>query len=172
MKGSLSVRAPLQLTRLLLLALTLSVLTVKAQTPAPSVHPDFSGKWSLELGRSHLAAPFKDVTWGVVRIAHQEPSFSFRRAFIQAGKASTVSFVLHTDGKVVQGQDDGMPIRQSLKWNGDVLEFLTVYAAPRGEARNTVKYALQDGGKTLRADESFRGPKLSYDNIWVFSKVE
>jgi hypothetical protein len=124
------------------------------------------------LNLSRLAQPFKDITRGVVRIAHQEPSFSFRRAFTRAGETTTVSFALLTDGKEVQGREDEMPFRQSLRWNGDVLEFLTIFTAPRGEARNTVTYALQDGGKTLRAEESFRGPKLSYDDTWVFSKAE
>jgi hypothetical protein len=33
-----------------------------------------------------------------------------------------------------------------------------------------VRYALLEGGRVLRAEERFRGPRLSYDNLWVFDK--
>ncbi len=41
-----------------------------------------------------------------------------------------------------------------------------------GGARATVRYAPQDGGKNLRAGESFRGSRVSYDDVRVFTKAE
>lgn len=157
---------------LFLVALAIPILVSAGEPESPQAHPDFSGKWTLDLSRCHLAEHFSDVTAGVVRIEHREPSFLFRRAFTQSGEATTVAFKLTTDGKEVEGIEDGMPTRQNLTWSGNVLVFVTIYRAPRGEARNTVRYSIQDGGRTLRAEESFRGPRLSYDNIWVFSKAQ
>jgi hypothetical protein len=157
----------------ILLALAIPVVAAAGEPPSSPAHPDFSGKWTLDLGRSRIDARFfGDLTRGVLRIEHREPSFSFRRLFTQGGESSTVAFTLTTDGKEVEGREDGMPTRQSLTWGGDTLVFLTVYRSPRGEARNTVKYSLDSGGGTLRAEESFRGPRLSYDNLWVFSKAD
>jgi len=96
--------------------------------------------------------------------------FSVHREFTQAGKPEPLDFALKTDGREVEGNEDGMPTRSSLRWDGDSLVYLTIYKTPRGEARNTVIYRLLDGGKIFRAEESFHGPRLSYDNVWVFAK--
>ena len=158
---------------LVLLVFAIPALAAAGEPPSSPAHPDFSGKWTLDLGRSRIDARyFSDLTRGVLRIEHREPKFSFRRSFTQGGESSTVAFTLTTDGKEAEGNEDGMPTRQSLTWGGDTLVFLTVDRSPRGEARNTVKYSLDNGGKTLRAEESFRGPRLSYDNLWVFSKAD
>ena len=37
-------------------------------------------------------------------------------------------------------------------------------------ATNKVVYHLSDDGRKLTATESFRGPRLKYDNVWVFDK--
>ena len=58
-----------------------------------------------------------------------------------------------------------------LAWEGDVLVLHERLTAPQGEATNTVHYWLLDAGQTLEARESFRGPRLQYDNLWVFAKA-
>lgn len=57
-----------------------------------------------------------------------------------------------------------------LYWEGDILVFVTRIVAPQGEATNIVHYSLREGGRVIEAAEKFRGPKLSYDNLWVFDK--
>lgn len=157
------------MVRLLVAALAVPLLAAGEPSPA---HPDFSGKWVLDLRASRLHPEyFRGLTRGVVRIAHRDPEFSFRRAFTRAGESTTVAFTLSTDGRATAATEDGMPTRRTLRWDGEELVFVTVYRAPRGEARNTVRYALRDGGRTLVAAESFRGPRVSYDNVWVFSKA-
>jgi hypothetical protein len=151
------------------LGLAASTPAARDQQATVNTRPNFSGEWVLDLGRSRLDKPFQAITSGVVTIEHREPAFSFSRTFIEKGSNSTVSYTLNTDGREVAGTDNGMPIRQTLTWSGQTLVFLTVYQAPLGEARNTVRYSLLDGGKTLRAEESFRGPRVSYDNIWMFT---
>lgn len=158
---------------LLLAMLAVPSLLQAAEPPPLSGRPNFSGKWVLDLGRSRLTPETSEgLTRGITRIEHQEPSFSFKRAFTVAGRSDTVAFSHTTDGKETIGKEDGMPTRSSLAWSGEILVFVTIYQAPRGEARNTVKYSIRDGGKTLYAEESFRGPRVSYDNIWVFAKAD
>ena len=153
--------------------LFLSAVTFAGEQPAAAPHPDFSGRWALDLGQTRLQPGFPGgITSGVLRVTHAEPAFSFRRAFMRGGESEVVEFTLITDGREVAGSEDGMPTRSSLTWSGESLLYLVVYKAPRGEARNTVKYTLADGGRTLRAEESFRGPRLSYDNVWVFTKAD
>lgn len=135
-----------------------------------NVRPNFTGEWVLDLGRSRLDKPFQGITSGVVTIDHREPVFSFSRTFIEKGASSTVSYKLNTDGSEVAGTDNGMPTRKTLTRSGQTLVFLTVFQAPLGEARNTVRHSLLDDGKTLPAEESFRGPQVSYDNVWVLRK--
>ncbi|MHB8055659.1 MAG: hypothetical protein ACYDH3_10485 [Candidatus Aminicenantales bacterium] len=152
-------------------ALTAGIFIGLARSAAPADHPDFSGRWILDLSRSELQpGPSKNLTAGIFKIDHKDPVFSAHREFTRAGKINTLDFTLSTDGREVEENEDGMPTSSSLRWDGDSLVFLTIYQTPRGEARNTVIYRLLDDGKTLRAEESFRGPRIKYDNIWIFAK--
>jgi hypothetical protein len=140
---------------------------------SPAAHPDFSGRWILDLKRCTLnPAVSRDLSAGFFQIDHRDSLFSVHREFTQGGSPDTLDFALKTDGREVEGNEDGMPTRSSLRWDGDSLVYLTIYKTPRGEARNTVIYRLLDGGKTFRAEESFHGPRLSYDNVWVFAKED
>jgi hypothetical protein len=47
---------------------------------------------------------------------------------------------------------------------------VTRLVAPQGDAINVVHYRLAANGRELRAEEQFRGPKVSYDNVWVLDK--
>lgn len=38
--------------------------------------------------------------------------------------------------------------------------------------RNVVRYGLSEDGKTYTATESFLGPIVKYDNVWVFDKEQ
>jgi hypothetical protein len=143
----------------------------RCQKPAGKAHPDFTGQWTIDLTRSQLAPPFRNITAGTAYVEHRDPVFSFSRVFTIDGRETTVRWSLATDGKETAGTEGGMPIRQTLTWRGDTLVFITVFQAPRGEARNTVRYLLLDDGTTLRAEESFRGPRVTYDNLWVFTKA-
>ena len=138
---------------------------------ARAEHPDFSGRWILDLGKSKLHPVIsKDLTAGIFIIDHKEPSFRLHREFTQAGKLDTLDVSLKSDGVETKGTDSGMQTLSTLRWEGDTLIYLTIYQAPRGEARNNVVYRILDDGNTLRAEESFRGPRLSYDNVWIFTK--
>ena len=153
--------------------LLLSAVAFAGEQPAAAPHPNFSGRWALDLGRTRLQPGFPGgITSGVLRVTHAEPAFSLRRAFMRGGESEVVEFNLTTDGREVAGSEDGMPTRSSLTWSGESLLFVVVYKAPRGEARNTVRYTLADGCRTLRAEESFRGARLVYDNVWVFTRAE
>ena len=61
---------------------------------------------------------------------------------------------------------------RALPRNAPAVVYLTSYVAPRDEARNTVRFELLDGGKALQAEESCRGPRLTYDDLWIFTKKE
>jgi len=143
----------------------------RCQEPAGQARPNFTADWTIDLTRSQLAPPFGNITAGVAHIEHRDLTFSFSRTFTIDGRETTLKWSLATDGKETTGTEGGIPMRQTLTWSGDTLVFITIFQAPLGEARNSVRYRLLDGGTTLRADESFRGPRVTYDNVWVFTKV-
>jgi hypothetical protein len=143
-----------------------------AKNPTPDARPDFSGRWLLDIEHSRVnPAISKGLTKGEVRIYHKDPSFSFWREFTKAGLSEVVEYTLNSGGEEIKGTEGGMPTISSLSWSGDELIYLTIYQTSRGEARNIVKYSLHDRGKTLRAEEVFRGPRISYENVWIFSKA-
>jgi hypothetical protein len=149
------------------LLLLTGLLLAAGATLAGSGKPDLSGTWVLNLAKSRLQADFGTQS-GTFTIDHKEPAFRFSRVFVAGGKSEAVSYELTTDGteKVVQGA--GRTTTSRLYWDGDalVLDEKIVLADGRA-ATNVVRYSLIDGGRTLVADEKFRGPFHKHDNLWV-----
>ena len=152
----------------LLTLLAVSVFTLSAPGQQK---PDFSGRWTFSKAKSKLQLEsLAGLERGTVRIEHREPRFKFERTFTVSGKDSTYSYELTTDGREVATGEGGQKHFSKLYWEGNSLVFATRIVAPQGEATNVVHYRLLDGGRALQAEEQFRGPRLKYDNLWVFEK--
>ena len=130
--------------------------------------PDFSGQWVLDLGRSTLQTP--GIQSGTVHIVHREPAFSFARTFVSKDGPDEAKYELTTDGKEKVEVEGKMTTSSRLYWEGEQLVLDQKIAVRNLTATNVVHYSLSDGGRTLIAKESFRGPKLKYDNSWVFNR--
>jgi hypothetical protein len=138
---------------------------------AAGPRPGFSGVWTLSLSRSHLDARVgAGIEKGSVTVTQTDARFAFRRVFVTGGREDRSGYDLTLDGRETTVPEGPMTRRSKLAWDGDVLVLSERVVAPQGEATNTVRYRLLDGGKTLEARESFRGPKLQYDNVWVFER--
>jgi len=77
---------------------------------------------------------------------------------------------LPTNGSEVVVEEGGITTRSRLIWDGDALVLGERLTAKWGEATNRVRYHLEDGGRTLIAEERFRGSRVAYDNLWVADK--
>jgi hypothetical protein len=130
--------------------------------------PNFSGVWNLDLQKSKLQTPAPDS--GVFNIDHKEPSFHLSRTFMQGGQSDTWSIDQTTDGKEVIQEEQTETFRGRLKWDGTDLILDSTISIKGRTATNVVRYHLSEDGRTFTATESFRGPRLKYDNIWVFDK--
>jgi hypothetical protein len=130
--------------------------------------PDFSGAWKFNPQKSKLQIPAPGS--GVFHIDHKEPAFHLSRTFMSNGKEDTWGIDLTTDGKEVVQQGKGETVRARLSWDGNDLVFDSKIILKDREATNVVRYHLSEDGQTFTATESFRGPRLKYDNIWVFDK--
>jgi len=132
---------------------------------------DFSGEWILNKERSQFQLKeFEALERGLVIIHHREPVFHFERVFTSKGQDDSFIYELDTDGKEKTSQEGNQTLISRLYWEGEALVFVTKIIAPQGEATNTVRYCLIDEGRTLQAEEQFRGPRLKYDNLWILEK--
>jgi len=133
---------------------------------------DFSGEWLLNKERSQFQLKILDsLEKGVVRIDHKEPVFRLHRVFTSNGHDDSLSYELTTDGKEATTQEGDQKHISRLYWEEDTLVYVTRIFAPQGEATNTVRYHLEENGRTLQTEEQFSGPRLKYDNLWVFEKI-
>jgi hypothetical protein len=129
--------------------------------------PNFSGTWVVNPERSRLAdwAKFDSTT---ITIEHKEPALRFHRLSIKSGKTDESAYALTTDGVEKVEKTGGRTSTSRLTWDGNSLVLQDVIVLANGrQATNTVRYTLKDAGKTLVAEESFRGPVVKYDNLWV-----
>ncbi|HEY6220750.1 MAG TPA: hypothetical protein VIV65_11915, partial [Gemmatimonadaceae bacterium] len=114
--------------------------------------PDFSGRWTLNVSESALSpvvAPA--VERGFVEIDHREPSVSVHLSITMDGTPVDVRF------------------QRSSNWDGDALTFVDRVDTPAGELTISFRYAIEDGGRRLRAVEHLRGAR-EQDNVWVFDR--
>lgn len=133
-----------------------------------AARPNFSGVWNLDLQKSKLQIPAPDS--GVFNIGHKEPSFHLSRTFIKGGENDTWSIDLTTDGKEVVQAGQTEIFRGRLRWEGNDLILDSTISVKDRTATNVVRYHLSDDGQVLTATENFKGPRLKYENTWVFDK--
>ena len=133
--------------------------------------PDYSGEWALNLQRSTLDPRIAaGIEKGTIAIVHHDPAFELRRTFVRSGKPDSVSFALTTDGVEKVQVEGSVTWHMRMTWEDGALAARMRGTARQGEATNVVFYRLLDGGRTLEARESFRGPNLQYDNVWILEK--
>jgi hypothetical protein len=130
--------------------------------------PNFSGTWKFNPEKSKLQIPVP--TSSTFRLDHREPEFHLSRTHVYDGKSDTWGVDLTTDGKEVIQESADQTIHIRLYWEGNDLIFDSKIVMKDREATNVVRYHLSEDGKIFTATERFRGPRLKYDNIWVFDK--
>jgi len=149
----------------------LVTLLLFASQVAGQRKPDFSGEWSLNKEKTRLQLQqLNAMEKAVVTIEHREPLFRLHRTFTIDGKDNSVSFELNADGKEVEREEGTRRLFSRLYWESESLVFSTRILAAEGEATNVVRYSLLENGRVLRAAELFRGPRFSYENLWVFDR--
>jgi len=131
--------------------------------------PDLSGVWRYVPEKSKLQIPPPESA--VFRIDHREPLLKLLCTLVTENGDDTWGIRLRTDGKEVVQEGDGETLRVLLYWDGNDLVFDYVIMLKDRQATNVVRYHLSEDGKTCRATESFRGPIVKYDNIWVLTKA-
>ncbi len=153
---------------------TLAVVVLAAAAcaaVAAQPKPDYSATWVIDLASSKLDPRIAaGIDSGTIAITHREPAFELKRTFLRAGKPDSVRFALTTDGAEKVQVEGPVTWRMRLTWEDGALVARMTGKAPQGEATNVVRYRLLDGGRTLEARESFRGPNLQYDNVWILHK--
>jgi hypothetical protein len=131
---------------------------------------DFSGRWQFAPDASTLQIARPDAA--AFTIEHREPSFRLERTLTFGERSDTfaIELTVGTDrGPIPRGEAMLYP---SLRWDGDDLVFFTRIVHDGEEATNLVRYRLEEDGTVLIAEESFRSSAQSYDNRWVFTRVQ
>ena len=104
--------------------LTAAVFALGVATSATSQQkPDFSGEWVLNRPASTLSPGSDGVQSGVVRIEHREPMFRYKATLVSGATPFEYGYELTTDGREVEGAQQGRPSASSLRWDGDALAF-------------------------------------------------
>lgn len=131
--------------------------------------PDFTGTWAFNAGKSALQIPAPESSEFIIE--HREPHFRLARTLVMQGQRDTFSIDLTTDGSPFRlSHPRGFEVRGRAYWDGDVLAFDSTIGQAGQQATNEVRYRLSGDGRTLTAEERFRGRDLSYDNIWVLDR--
>jgi len=130
--------------------------------------PNFTGRWRFNPEDSRLEIATPDAV--VFEIRHSEPSFRFERILTFGDRTDKFELELMVGTTSSPFSRGDATLHPSLKWKENKLEFMTRIEQGEEESTNLVVYGLEEDGELLVAEESFRGPRLSYKNRWVFRK--
>ena len=133
------------------------------------MRPDYSGRWRFLSDASKL--DIEDPDGVEFLIQHKEPAFHLERTLIFEGERDTFEIDLTIGADVRSFSRDDARLRSLLRWDGDQLLFVTKILRNDEEAKNLVRYILEEDGKILIADEHFHGSDWDYHNRWVFEKI-
>jgi len=128
-------------------------------------HPNFSGIWFADFGRSKLEINAPEAT--VIQIKHNEPEFLLTRTHEGEDTKDTFTLRLSTDGKVCVHLIGSIEIRAVCVWEGNSLLFTSRIMLEQSQAENMVRYTLSPDGSEIVADETYKGPPQNYHNQWV-----
>lgn len=132
--------------------------------------PDFSGEWILNRPASTLSPGADAVQSGVVLIEHREPMFRYKASLVSGANAIEYAYELRSDGREVEGTQQGRTSVSSLRWDGEALVFTGRIHRPDAEVKISFRYELLDDGRRLRGVEQVRGTGRDQDNVWIFDR--
>ena len=132
--------------------------------------PNFSGRWNFSADDSALQIAQPDDV--EVVIEHKDSSFRLARTLTFGDRRDEFELALTIGDEAKQLARGNAVLYPAIQWDGEQLEFLTKIVKEDDESTNKVRYHLEKDGTVMIADEQYRGPELSYDNRWVFTKIE
>lgn len=150
------------------MTLSLILLFFTGELAGDSEKPNFSGTWHYNPEKSKLQLPKPESL--TMTIEHNEPEFKLFRTYAGSGVTDEWGITLTTDGKESIHQEGPQTLYCRLYWEDDQLVFATRIIQSGKEATNVVKYSISSDGQTFTAQESFRGPRMKYDNLWVLDR--
>ena len=150
--------------------------TPAAQAAPAAAKPDFTGTWTLDLGKSvYGPVPSPNSEINVV----SQSGDDFKIAFTQVGGAGTLNYtvVFKADGTEVPIPKDGFPANSDLQilstkgeWQNGVL-VLTQKATYQGmNVTISARYTLSDDGKELTKLTNYSTEQGDYDTKTVYAK--
>ena len=153
--------------------LTFAAGAVAAEKPAAankaaaSDKPNFSGEWTMNTAKSNfgqLPAPAKFVR----KIQHAEPSLTIIEEQSAAGRDSTTTRRITTDGKSVTLELNGAPALCSSVWDG--ADLVATTALDSVGLKFTDRMSLSSDGKMLTSKVQISTPQGEAELIIVFDR--
>jgi len=122
-------------------------------------HPDFTGKWKLNVQKSDTGT--SGVTELVVDVDHKDPVFNYTVKGMAGGQQFVQSESFTTDGKP---SHDSHGLTVTASWDGPAL--VAVGTAGDGSMVNLARLALSEDGKTITREITQRDDPQKHHEIY------
>lgn len=161
---------------LVVLALPLPVLAAQtprtARTSATTALPPFSGTWVLNSARSKVVERANGESRAVIQYDGKTWHYIHTHQAEESEKPDAWQTTLVVDSPtphVVQGED--ITFRSRIQRIGNAMLLTETGVTLNGQkTSNTVRYTLEDGGKTLVETETALGPLGKQVNVYVLER--
>ena len=148
------------------LALALVALTLAAA----ETKPDFSGTWKQNSSRSNFAGQAVPISVTDI-ITHKEPDLHLTQTVVgPQGDSTTSEHDFFTDGRESAGKSRNYTEKNTVKWEGNSLVFVTRRDYAGREVALRERWTLSADGKTLMKERVSPGRNGEVKQTFVLEK--
>lgn len=157
-------------TRLWRVAALATLMAMLAAPAAPAQeHPDLSGTWVLDTGRSDFG-PMPAPASRTDLIEHREPALVIHRTVMTQNGEVKASFTYAVDGQPHENASGGQTVTSVLSWEGKTLLMHSTVSTPQGELTLDDRYDLSEDGTTLTIGRTLSVQGQSLSQTMVFTR--
>ncbi len=141
-----------------------------APASAAAAHPDFTGEWVLDVGRSQFGGDAHAAKARVDRIVHKDPQMLVRSLTVRpAGDSLALAYRYKTNGEAVNSAM-GQDVRTTGRWSGPVLLLESHAKMLMMDLSVTERWSLSADGRMLTEARASKGPMGEVKQVLVFTR--
>jgi hypothetical protein len=148
-----------------------NALALNPAAVAADKHPDFSGTWKADMGKSDFG-PMGGPDERIDVIDHKDPKLKIKSTLKGGPRPGDSESNYTTDGTESINKRGPQDVKTVAKWDGAKLVMTTKLNAQGMDINITATYALSADGKVLTIDSVINTPQGDFNTKVVFNKSE
>lgn len=148
----------------------IAVFAILAGCGAPLPAVDFSGSWTLALGKSDFGRANPPQAQSMV-VRQTDRQLAVESTLVDGRGATTSSYTLDLSGKEAENVIRGNKVVSVSTWRGPVLNVKAKASVQGAEIKTVDQWQLEEGGRVLTLYRTATTPNGEIEQRYVYEKA-